>query len=92
MHLREGELLTEAYRALMLMTAMVVCLGHGANDVANSISPFLIVLGLYDKPVDIAYGVGGLGIAIGLIILGSRVMATLGDKILVLDFAKGFSS
>mmetsp|Transcript_5494 Transcript_5494/g.7044 ORF Transcript_5494/g.7044 Transcript_5494/m.7044 type:complete len:169 (-) Transcript_5494:4-510(-) len=76
----------------MLLTAMVVCLGHGANDVANSISPFLIVLGLHNHTTRIAYGVGGAGISLGLIALGSRVMKTLGDKIIVLDFAKGFSS
>lgn len=34
----------EVYRYLMLVAAMMVCLGHGSNDVANSISPFLTVL------------------------------------------------
>ena len=28
----------------MLVAAMMVCMGHGSNDVANSISPFLVVL------------------------------------------------
>ena len=29
---------------LLLIAAMMVCLGHGSNDVANSIAPFLEVL------------------------------------------------
>jgi phosphate/sulfate permease len=38
------ELVFKTFRILMLIAAMMVCLGHGANDVANSISPLVIVL------------------------------------------------
>ena len=41
---REAHVISELYRFLMLAAAMMVCLGHGANDVANSISPLLEVL------------------------------------------------
>lgn len=39
----EKKLVSELYRCLMLVAAMLVCLGHGSNDVANSISPILVV-------------------------------------------------
>jgi len=44
--LEDGEslVIVEVYRWLMLTAAMMVCLGHGSNDVANSISPLLMVM------------------------------------------------
>ncbi len=39
----ELKLVSELYRVLMIVAAMLVCLGHGSNDVSNSISPLLIV-------------------------------------------------
>lgn len=36
-------LICEVYRYMMVGAAMMVCLAHGANDVANSISPLLTV-------------------------------------------------
>ena len=41
---KEAHVISELYRFLMLVAAMMVCLGHGSNDVANSISPLLEVL------------------------------------------------
>jgi phosphate/sulfate permease len=35
------------YRCMMIAAAMMVCLGHGSNDVANSISPLLIVFEIH---------------------------------------------
>ena len=82
----------QLYRVMMLIAAMMVCLGHGANDVANSIAPFLEVLGQADKSPNIAYLVGSVGIALGLLVLGYKVMETVGKKVVKLDFAKGFSA
>ena len=76
----------------MLVAAMMVCLGHGANDVANSISPLLVVLQAEDKAITYAYLIGSLGIALGLLILGYKVMETVGKHVVKLDFAKGFSA
>lgn len=36
-------LVTEEYRFLMVAAAMLVCLAHGSNDVANAITPLLVV-------------------------------------------------
>jgi len=65
----------------MLLAAMLVCLGHGANDVANSIAPFLVVLDTEKANIKIAYAVGSAGIALGLLCLGFRVMRTVGEKV-----------
>lgn len=85
-------MIAQVYRCLMLVAAMMVCLGHGANDVANSISPLLLVLNSEGQNIQIAYGIGSAGIALGLLILGFRVMETVGKKVVMLDFAKGFTA
>lgn len=82
----------EVYRYLMLMAAMMVCLGHGSNDVANSISPLLTTLSVEGDQVKVAYIIGSVGIALGLLCLGFKVMETVGKKVVKLDFAKGFTA
>ena len=47
----ERKLVSELYRLLMLVAAMLVCLGHGSNDVANSISPILVVFTAHGENV-----------------------------------------
>lgn len=36
--------------------------------------------------------VGSVGIALGLLLMGYKVMETVGKKVIKLDFAKGFSA
>ena len=88
----EKKLVSELYRYLMLVAAMMVCLGHGSNDVSNSISPLLVVFVSEGADVQNAYLIGSLGIALGLFILGKSVMETVGKKVIKLDFPKGFSA
>ena len=76
----------------MLTAAMMVCLGHGSNDVANSISPFLMALQVDGDNIKFAYLLGSAGIALGLLCLGYKVMETVGKSVVKLDFAKGFSA
>jgi len=68
----------------------MVCLAHGSNDVANSISPLVIVLDQEQYSDWISFLIGSSGIALGLLILGHKVMETVGNKIVQLDFQKGF--
>ena len=82
---------TEAYRFLMVVAAMLVCLGHGSNDVANAITPLLVLFQTPDNPVDKkAFMIGSVGIAIGLLTLGHKVMETVGRKVIKLNFVRGF--
>lgn len=92
-HEKETHVISELYRFLLLVAAMMVCLGHGSNDVANSISPLLQVLTTTEMfDLKYAYIIGSVGIALGLLCLGYRVMDTMGNKMVKLDFAKGFSA
>ena len=70
--------IAEIYRQLMLIAAMMVCLGHGSNDVANSISPLLTTLSIEGGSTNKAYLIGSAGIALGLLCLGYKVMETVG--------------
>lgn len=38
------EIISEGYRILMIINACLVCLAHGSNDVANSISPLIVLM------------------------------------------------
>lgn len=75
-----------------MISDFLVCLAHGSNDVGNAISP-LIVLTHLDGQVReyVPFLVGSVGIAMGLLILGKRVMQTIGEKVILLDYMKGFS-
>jgi len=79
------------YQILLVQAACLVCLAHGSNDVANSIAPLLIELIVTGKNTSLAYWLGGIGIAVGLVTLGYKVMETVGKKVIKLDFYKGFS-
>lgn len=76
----------------MVAAALMVNLAHGANDVANAISPLLIVFSIHDVKDNYGYLIGSLGIAAGLLCLGHIVMETVGKKVVKLDFPKGFSA
>ena len=68
-----------------------MCLAHGSNDVANSIAPLLFELNISGKNPEFAYWLGGIGISLGLITLGYKVMETVGKNVIKLDFYKGFA-
>ena len=85
-----SKLLSEVYRYLMIFAACMVCLAHGSNDVANSISPLIVVLNDESIESSWAYYLGGAGISLGLLILGYKVMETVGKDVIKLDFQKGY--
>ena len=93
------------FRKLQVGTSSYVAFAHGANDVANAISPvyaiFLVVSmngALPTEELVAEIGVplwvlilGGAGIATGIAALGHRVIRTLSEKITKIDNFKGFS-
>ena len=89
---KEQNVIMQVYRVCMLSAEFLVALGHGANDVANCICPLLIILEIHDKEIKWAYLTGGLGIAVGMLMLGWRTMETVGKKIIKLDYVKGFTA
>jgi len=84
---------------LQVITACYVAFSHGANDVANAIGPVAGVIGIAEKgslgltaeiPIWLL-ALGGIGIAVGCITWGRRVMKTVGGKITALNHTRGFS-
>lgn len=70
---------------------------HGANDVANSIAPLAAILYIYrngelnaEAPVSkwiLVYG--GIGIVLGLLCYGYKVMKTIGYKLTAMSPTRG---
>ena len=97
---KEGyEEVEEIFRKLQIMTSCYVALAHGANDVANAIGPVATAFcisseGAIPQEVSIPIyllALGGIGIAIGIMTWGYRVIRTLGSKITKLTNTRGFS-
>lgn len=79
----------QLFSFLQVLTACFGSFAHGANDVANAIGPFAVVISVYDTnsveqdspiPWWILAG-GGLGIVIGLATWGHKVMKTIGENL-----------
>ncbi len=89
----------KVFTPMMLFTACSMAFAHGSNDVANGIGPLAAVYSIIssggevmqksDLPLWILL-LGGVGIVLGLITLGYRVMLTVGKKITELTPSRGF--
>lgn len=90
------------FKKLQVGTSCYVAFAHGSNDVSNSISPVLaIFLVLKTGVIPTAANapviplwillLGGAGMALGIGVLGHKVMATLGNRITLMTNSKGFS-
>jgi len=89
------------FSVLMIITAAAMAFAHGSNDVANAIGPLAAIYGVIESggvigsksalPVWILL-VGGVGIVIGLITYGHRVIATIGTGITELTPSRGFAA
>jgi len=87
------------FRKMQIGTSCYVALSQGANDVANAIGPvaaiYLIakehqLLAKADVPLSMLM-LGGFGIAVGISVLGHKVMKTVGSKITTLTNTRGFA-
>ena len=91
----------EVFKYLQVFTAMCDAFSHGANDVANAVGPFAAIYLIYrengniKKKVDMgddAYwilGIGGLGIAIGLLVYGKKIIYAIGTKLCKITPSRG---
>merc|ERR1712060_565266 len=87
------------FRPLIIFAAMCLSFAHGANDTANATGAFTAVwlvfddglnaCGLKDSPVWIMVVAGGC-VFLGMVLLGSRVMTTIGKNIAAIDLHSGF--
>ena len=89
------------FSVLMIITAAAMAFAHGSNDVANAIGPLAAIYSIIDSggiigsksalPLWILF-LGGVGIAVGLITYGHKVIATIGTGITQLTPSRGFAA
>ena len=89
------------FGVLMIITAAAMAFAHGSNDVANAIGPLAAIYSVIDSggmvsskstlPLWILF-LGGVGIAVGLITYGHKVIATIGTGITQLTPSRGFAA
>ncbi|RUM41515.1 MAG: phosphate permease [Desulfocapsa sp.] len=89
----------KVFTPMMLFTACSMAFAHGSNDVANGIGPLAAVVSIISSGGEVMQKsampiwillLGGVGIVLGLITLGYRVMLTVGTKITELTPSRGF--
>ena len=96
----EIEAAERVFVRLMVLTAMILSLAHGSQDISNAVAPFsaLVELGVTGEVNPAAVtpmwvlAAGGIGIVVGLATYGHKVMATVGEKIAKLTFSRGFAA
>jgi len=89
----------DIFRGLQVMTSCYVAFSNGANDVANAMGPlagiFFAVMHQTTSPkVAVPFwllAAGGCGIALGVMMMGRRVIATMGERITTLTNTRGFA-
>ncbi|NOY71206.1 MAG: inorganic phosphate transporter [Gammaproteobacteria bacterium] len=87
------------FAVLMMVTACAMAFAHGSNDVANAIGPVAAVVSIVESggmvnqqsalPIWILL-IGAIGIVIGLVTYGHKVIATVGTEITDLTPSRGF--
>ncbi|MCK9531956.1 MAG: inorganic phosphate transporter [Gammaproteobacteria bacterium] len=90
----------KVFGVLMLVTACATAFAHGSNDVANAVGPMAAVIGV--AQTGLVNGttamppwilvVGGIGIVVGLVTFGQKVMGTVGSGICELTPSRGFAA
>lgn len=89
----------KAFAPMMIFTACAMAFAHGSNDVANGIGPLAAVVSLVQSGGELGQSaalplwilaLGGVGIVIGLVTLGYRVMRTIGNDITDLTPTRGY--
>ncbi|VAX03746.1 Probable low-affinity inorganic phosphate transporter [hydrothermal vent metagenome] len=89
------------FAVLMMITACAMAFAHGSNDVANAIGPVAAVVSIVQNDGMVGQestlplwilALGGLGIVIGLMTYGKKVMLTIGTQITELTPSRGFAA
>ena len=92
----------EVFKYLQIFTAICDSFSHGANDVANAIGPFAAIYVIYEtgevnKKMEMGkdsywiLGLGGIGIAIGLMTYGYKIIQAIGQKLCKITPSRGVS-
>jgi len=91
------------FRYIQIFTAICDSFAHGANDVANAIGPYMALYAIYkagkvesktkgaeDDALWIL-SIGGIGIGVGLLLYGYKIMRAIGVKLAVITPSRGTS-
>lgn len=90
----------ETFKYLQVFTAMCDSFSHGANDVANAIGPFAAIYTIYqvgdvrknsvmDENAYWILALGGIGITVGLLIYGYKIIYAIGTKLCKITPSRG---
>ena len=91
----------KVFGVLMVVTACAMAFAHGSNDVANAIGPVAAVVSIVNSGGEVAAKsalpiwvlmLGGIGIVMGLMMYGRKVIATVGKQITELTPSRGFAA
>lgn len=89
------------FGVLMMFTACAMAFAHGSNDVSNAVGPMVAIIDMVATGGDIAAAtevpdwvlvLGGVGIVLGLVTYGHKVIATVGSGITELTPSRGFAA
>lgn len=82
----------------LIVSAALLSFAHGANDVANAVGPLAAIVSVVtDQSVAAKVGipfwvmiVGALGISLGLLLFGARIVNMVGESITKLDQTRAY--
>ena len=85
----------------MIFTACSIAFAHGSNDVANAVGPMAAIISTIENLGSVESQslvpewvllTGAIGIVLGMLTLGYKVIRTVGEKITKLKPSKGFAA
>ncbi len=88
----------ELFNFPLIIGVALLCFSHGANDVANAVGPLAAIVSTLDmvsinEKVTIPLWVmviGAVGLAVGLLLFGPKLINTVGDKITRLNAPRAY--
>ena len=93
----------ESFKYLQIFTAICGSFSHGANDVANAVGPYAAIVSIYMNDGEMSqevtmdsYGyailsLGGIGISLGLLLYGYKIIKAIGVKLCCITPSRGFA-
>ncbi|CAA0112205.1 Low-affinity inorganic phosphate transporter 1 [BD1-7 clade bacterium] len=100
-HGHDNHPVERVFAILMIFTACSMAFAHGSNDVANAVGPLAAIYSVLSTPDAVTDQaalpswillVGAIGIVVGLMTFGFRVMTTVGQRITELKPSRGFAA
>ena len=93
-----GKSVSELFTIPLICAAALLSFAHGANDVANAVGPLAAIVGAVTEGTVAAkvtlpiwvLTIGALGIAVGLVLYGPKIIEIVGEKITKLNRVRAF--